>query len=580
MASVNSRSGFCNSNSTFYSKRTPIPLPPNPSLDVTTFISSQAHRGRIAFIDASTGQNLTFTELWRAVESVADCLSEIGIRKGHVVLLLSPNSILFPVVCLSVMSLGAIITTTNPLNTSNEIAKQIKDSNPVLAFTTSQLLPKISAAAKKLPIVLMDEERVDSVGDVRRLVEMMKKEPSGNRVKERVDQDDTATLLYSSGTTGMSKGVISSHRNLIAMVQTIVNRFGSDDGEQRFICTVPMFHIYGLAAFATGLLAYGSTIIVLSKFEMHEMMSAIGKYQATSLPLVPPILVAMVNGADQIKAKYDLSSMHTVLCGGAPLSKEVTEGFAEKYPTVKILQGYGLTESTGIGASTDTVEESRRYGTAGKLSASMEGRIVDPVTGQILGPKQTGELWLKGPSIMKGYFSNEEATSSTLDSEGWLRTGDLCYIDEDGFIFVVDRLKELIKYKGYQIYSPFEALENADESKIVFCELMIESACSDMLMDHVAPAELEALLLTHPEITDAAVIPFPDKEVGQFPMAYVVRKTGSSLSEKTIMEFVAKQVAPYKRIRKVAFVSSIPKNPSGKILRKDLIKIATSNSKL
>ncbi|CAH8252969.1 unnamed protein product [Arabidopsis lyrata] len=546
MASVNSRSGFCNSNSTFYSKRTPIPLPPNPSLDVTTFISSQAHRGRIAFIDASTGQNLTFSELWRAVESVSDCLSEIGIRKGHVVLLLSPNSILFPVVCLSVMSLGAIITTTNPLNTSNEIAKQIKDSNPVLAFTTSQLLPKIAAAAKKLPIVLMDEERVDSVGKVRRLVEMMKKEPSGNRVMERVDQDDTATLLYSSGTTGMSKGVISSHRNLIAMVQTIVNRFGSDDGEQRFICTVPMFHIYGLAAFATGLLAYGSTIIVLSKFEMHEMMSAIGKYQATSLPLVPPILVAMVNGADQIKAKYDLSSLHTVLCGGAPLSKEVTEGFAEKYPTVKILQGYGLTESTGIGASTDTVEESRRYGTAGKLSASMEGRIVDPVTGQILGPNQTGELWLKGPSIMKGYFSNEEATSSTLDSEGWLRTGDLCYIDEDGFIFVVDRLKELIKYKGYQ----------------------------------VAPAELEALLLTHPEITDAAVIPFPDKEVGQFPMAYVVRKTGSSLSEKSIMEFVAKQVAPYKRIRKVAFVSSIPKNPSGKILRKDLIKLATSNSKL
>lgn len=206
-------------------------------------------------------------------------------------------------------------------------------------------------------------------------------------------------------------------------------------------------------------------------------MSAIGKYKATYLPLVPPILVAMVNGAEQINAKYDLSSLHTVLCGGAPLSKEVTEGFMEKYPTVKIMQGYGLTESTGIGASTDTVEESRRYGTAGKLSSSMEGRIVDPVTGRVLGPNRTGELWLKGPSIMKGtfmsfsmseiikagiffkmlslflagYFSNEEATSSTLDSEGWLRTGDLCYIDEDGFIFVVDRLKELIKYKGYQV---------------------------------------------------------------------------------------------------------------------------------
>ncbi|KAL0755225.1 PREDICTED: 4-coumarate--CoA ligase-like 5 isoform X1 [Brassica oleracea var. oleracea] len=553
MASVDSRSGFCNSNSTFYSKRKPIPLPPNPSLDVTTFISSQAHLGRTAFIDASTGKNLTFAELWRAVESVGDCLSDMGIRKGHVVLLLSPNSILFPVVCLSVMSLGAVITTTNPLNTAAEIAKQIKDSKPVIAFTTAELLPKIAAASggskKRLPIVLMDEERVDSAGEVRRLAEMMRRKPSGTRVAERVDQDDTATLLYSSGTTGMSKGVVSSHRNLIAMVQTVVNRFGSDvgsQGEQRFICTVPMFHIYGLAAFATGLLAYGSTIIVLSKFEMGEMLSAIGKYQATYLPLVPPILVAMVNGAEQINAKYDLSSLHTVLCGGAPLSKEVTEGFMDKYPTVKILQGYGLTESTGIGASTDTVEESRRYGTAGKLSASMEGRIVDPVTGRVLGPNRTGELWLKGPSIMKGYFSNEEATSSTLDSEGWLRTGDLCYIDEDGFIFVVDRLKELIKYKGYQ----------------------------------VPPAELEALLLTHPEIADAAVIPFPDREVGQFPMAYVVRKAGSLLSEKSVMEFVAKQVAPYKRVRKVAFVSSIPKNPSGKILRKDLIKLATSNSKL
>ncbi|XP_010536451.1 PREDICTED: 4-coumarate--CoA ligase-like 5 [Tarenaya hassleriana] len=546
MASVDPRSGFCKSNSTFYSKRTPIPLPPNPSLDVTTFISSQAHRGKTALIDAATGRNLSFSELWRSVESVASCLSDMGIRKGDVVLLLSPNSILFPVVCLSVMSLGAVITTTNPLNTSGEISKQISDSNPVIAFTTVDLLPKIAA---DLPIVIMDEE--ERVGPMRgariagRLVEMMEKRPNERRVRERVDQDDTASLLYSSGTTGASKGVVSSHRNLISMVQTVVQRFGSDSGghgEQRFICTVPMFHIYGLAAFATGLLAYGSTIIVLSKFDMHEMMSAIGKYRATYLPLVPPILVAMINGADQIKRKYDLSSLHSILCGGAPLSKEVIEGFVEKYPTVKILQGYGLTESTAIGASTDTLDESRRYGTAGLLSPSMEAKIVDPGSGRVLGLNQTGELWLKGPSIMKGYFRNEEATSSTLDSEGWLRTGDLCYFDEDGFIFVVDRLKELIKYKGYQ----------------------------------VPPAELEALLLTHPEIVDAAVIPFPDEEVGQFPMAYVVRKPGSNLSGNNLMEFVSKQVAPYKRIRKVAFVSSVPKNPSGKILRKDLIKLATS----
>lgn len=374
------------------------------------------------------------------------------------------------------------------------------------------------------------------------LSEMVKKEPRGIRVREQVNQDDTATLLYSSGTTGESKGVVSSHKNLIAMVQTIVERFRLNEGDHKFICTVPMFHIYGLAAFATGILAAGSTVIVLSKFEMGEMLSTIVKYRATYLPLVPPILVALINEADQIRERYDLSSLNFVLSGGAPLSKEMVEGFSEKFPGVTILQGYGLTESAGIGASTDTLEESRRYGTAGLLSPNTEAKIVDPENGKALLVNQTGELWLRAPSVMKGYFSNPEATSSTIDSEGWLRTGDLCYIDDDGFIFVVDRLKELIKYKGYQ----------------------------------VPPAELEALLLTHPEISDAAVIPFPDKQVGQFPMAYVVRKAGTNLSEKAVMDFIAGQVAPYKRIRRVAYVAAIPKNPSGKILRKDLIKLATS----
>ncbi|XP_015059189.1 4-coumarate--CoA ligase-like 5 [Solanum pennellii] len=542
-STVDPKSGYSPANSTFYSKRRPIPFPANESIDVTTFISSRAHSGKIAFIDATTGRKLSFSDVWNAVESLATSLSvDMSIRKGDVVLLLSPNSIFFPIVCLAVMSLGAIITTTNPLNTNSEIAKQIKDSNPVLAFTIPQLLPKLTGS--NLPVILIDgvndsNSNLKIVGVLQKLIQ---RKPSESRLKERVTQDDVATLLYSSGTTGASKGVISSHKNLIAMVQTIVSRFNLDEGVQTFICTVPMFHIYGLAAFAAGLLASGSTVVVLSKFEMDEMLSSIHKYKATSLPLVPPILVALVNNADWIKKKYDLSSLASVLSGGAPLSKEVIEGFVEKYPSVRILQGYGLTESTGIGASTDSLEESRRYGTAGMLSPSMEGKIVDPESGKALPVNKTGELWLRGPTIMKGYFSNEEATASTLDSDGWLRTGDLCYIDEDGFIFVVDRLKELIKYKGYQ----------------------------------VPPAELEALLLTHPEISDAAVIPFPDKEVGQFPMAYVVRKTGSTLSESAVMDFIAKQVAPYKRIRRVAFVASIPKNPSGKILRKDLIKLATS----
>ncbi|CAK9178348.1 unnamed protein product [Ilex paraguariensis] len=279
---------------------------------------------------------------------------------------------------------------------------------------------------------------------------MMKKEPSQSRVKERVTQDDVATLIYSSGTTGESKGVVTSHKSHIAIVEASVGSFRSGEGEQTIICTIPMFRIYGLV-FATGLLATGSTVVVLSKFEIDEMLLAIDKYSATFLPLVPPILVALVNNADHINKKYDLSSLKWVFSGGSPLGKEVMDGFLEKYPTVAILRGYGLTESTGAGSSADSLEESQRYGSAGLLSPSIEAKIVDPESGGALPVNRRGELWLRGPSIMKGYFQNKAATASTLDSDGWLRTGDLCYIDDDGFVFVVDRLKELIKYKGYPV---------------------------------------------------------------------------------------------------------------------------------
>ncbi|KAL1820734.1 hypothetical protein ACET3Z_015603 [Daucus carota] len=481
---IDPNSGFCKSNSTFYSKRSPISLPVDETINLTTFISSHPHHGTTALIDAATGQHLSFPEFWTSVEALATSLSvDLGIRKGHVILILSPNSIYFPVISLSIMSLGAIVTTCNPLNTKSEINKQISDSKPVLAFTTPELVLKL--VDSNLPVVLIglpESPPPAKIKIISTLTTMMKTKPRQSRVAERVTQSDTASLLYSSGTTGNSKGVVSSHGNYIGVVQTITSLLKLAEGElelgnKTFICTVPMFHIYGVAWFVATLLACGTTAVVLPKFDMHEMLKAVEKYKVTHLPLVPPIVVSIINSADEIKRKYDLSSLTAVLSGGAPLSREVVEGFVEKFPAMKILQGYGLTESAGIGSSTYSLEESRRYGSAGLLASSMEAKIVDPETGECLPVNRQGELWLKGPTIMKGYFSNAEATANTLDSEGWLKTGDLCYIDEDGFIFVVDRLKELIKYKGYQ----------------------------------VAPAELEALLLAHPEIADAAVIPFPDR---------------------------------------------------------------------
>ncbi|KAL0694980.1 hypothetical protein Bca4012_062160 [Brassica carinata] len=536
---IDRKSGLCDSTSIFYSKRDPMSLPPNQYLDVTTFIASQPHRGKTAFVDAVTGRRLGFSELWLGVERVASCLHTLGVRKGDVVIILSPNSILFPIVSLSVMSLGAVITTANPISTPGEISNQIEDSRPVLAFTTSQLVSKLPNS--NLPVVLMDENRVVRAKIVGNLEAMMETEPpSESRAKQRVNQDDVAALLYSSGTTGKSKGVMLTHRNLIALVQAYRARFGL---EQRTVCTIPMCHIFSFGGFATSLIALGWTIVVLPRFEMDRLLSAVEIHRPSHLSLVPPMLVAMVNGAEEINSKYDLSSLRTVVVGGAPLSREVTEMFVERYSDVNVLQGYGLTETTAIVASMFTKEETERYGSSGLLSPNVEAKIVDPDTGRVLGVNQTGELWLRSPTVMKGYFKNEEATASTIDSEGWLKTGDLCYIDSEGFVFVVDRLKELIKCNGYQ----------------------------------VAPAELEALLLAHPEIADAAVIPIPDMKAGQYPMAYIVRTAGSNISEREIMSLVAKQVSPYKRIRKVTFLDSIPKNPSGKILRRELIKLTTTS---
>lgn len=283
----------------------------------------------------------------------------------------------------------------------------------------------------------------------------------------------------------------------------------------------------------------GATVVLMGKFELQAMLKAVEKYRVGLLPVSPPVVLALVKS--ELIGKYDLSSLRTVMCGGAPLGKEVSQRFQQQFPNVELVQGYALTESL-LGSRMMGPDETKQYGSIGRLAEYMEAKIVNPVTGEALPPGCKGELWLHGPAIMKGYVGDEKATAETLDPEGWLKTGDLCYFDSEGFLYIVDRLKELIKYKAYQ----------------------------------VPPAELEHLLQSHQQIAEAAVIPYPDEEAGQVPMAFVVRKPGACVTESEIMDFIAEQVAPYKKIRRVAFISSIPKNPAGKILRRELINHALS----
>ncbi|CAA6660088.1 unnamed protein product [Spirodela intermedia] len=343
-------------------------------------------------------------------------------------------------------------------------------------------------------------------------------------------QSDPAAALLTSGTTGQVKAAVLSHGNFIALMAECGDLF---DGA--------LFHVFGLMMLLR-VIVLGHTMVFLERLDFVSLLRAVERHRVKFMPVSPPLIVAMVK-SDAVD-KFDLSSLEVVGCGGAPLGKEVAERFTKRFPHIQIVQGYGLTESGGQAAVTDGAEETLVHGSVGRLGSNMEARIVDPVTGQSLPPGQRGELWLRGPTIMKGYLGDDGATASTLDSEGWLKTGDLCYFNEDGFLFIVDRLKELIKYKAYQ----------------------------------VPPAELERVLLSHSEISDAAVVPYPSEEAGEIPMAYVVRRPGGTLSAEQVMEFVAKTVAPYKKVRRVAFIESIPKSAAGKILRRELITHALSGS--
>ncbi|KAK7356558.1 hypothetical protein VNO80_15832 [Phaseolus coccineus] len=532
----NSRIGIYHSLVKLDTKRE---IPTKPDLNTAHFVLSQfpqAHlaEAKTAFIDAKTNLSVSYSELRRSTYSLASALFHgLGVRKGDVVFLLSPNSTLYSAICLAVLSVGAVLTPANPINTASEIEKQVSDSGAKLAISAPEELHKLVRTG--VPTILTSRSSDGSMLSVEELIEGCYNSTELPQVP--VAQSETAAILYSSGTTGISKGVVLTHANLISITRLVLwSAEVSGSQDDIFLVFIPMFHIYGLVFFGLGLLCVGMTTVLMRKFDFQDMLDAIQKHKVNNIPAVPPVILALVKHSR--KARCDLSSLRRVGTGAAPLSKEVAQEFRKMFPWIELRQGYGLTESSGGATFFASDKDAKAHpDSCGKLIPTFFAKVIDTETGKPLPPHKEGELWLKSPTIMKGYLGNLEATSATIDSEGWLRTGDLGYIDDNGFVYIVERIKELIKHNGYQ----------------------------------VAPAELESVLLSHPLIADAAVIPLEDEETGQIPMAYVVRAAGSELSEDQIIQFVAGQVAPYKKVRRVSFIDTIPKSAAGKILRKDLV---------
>jgi acyl-CoA synthetase (AMP-forming)/AMP-acid ligase II len=343
---------------------------------------------------------------------------------------------------------------------------------------------------------------------------------------------DVAVLPYSSGTTGLPKGVMLTHRNLVANLCQVQASFPIEQ-QDTLIGVLPFFHIYGMTVIMNQGLRAGATIVTMPRFDLEQFLDLLERHAVTRAYVVPPIALAL--GRHPAVEGRDLSSIRTIMSGAAPLGGELSEQVAERIGC-RVVQGYGLTETSPV---THVIRPGgdNRPGSIGQPLPGTECRLVDPESGEDVAEGERGELWIRGAQVMAGYLGNEEATRATIDSEGWLHTGDVAVAGGDGFFEIVDRLKELIKYKGFQ----------------------------------VAPAELEALMITHPQVADVAVIGVPDEEAGELPKAYVV-PAGDKLDSEGLIEWVGGQVAPQKRVRLVEIADEIPKSPSGKILRRVLIE--------
>ncbi len=478
---------------------------------------------RIALVDGPTGRSYTFRQVLELSASIANALVERGIRSGERVAFICPN---VPEVALAyhgVLAAGAVAMMLNPLSTGEELAKYFAIGTPRLAITVGPFVEAIRGAAPDLPVIVLGDETFAA---------WLGHSTTPPRVK--IEPGALAVMPYSSGTTGFPKGVMLTHRNLIAQCLAIE---AVKDGavivpDAAVLAVLPFFHIYGIMAFLTYGLMHGAKIVTMPRFDLEQYVQLVRQYEVPLLHVVPPILL----GLAKYPGELALPKVQAALAGAAPLSTELAAEFTRRTGVV-VYQVYGMTEVAGATHLGSRDPARNKPGSIGALIGSAEARVISTETGTEVAPGERGEIWVRGPFVMTGYFDNPKATAGTIDRDGWLHTGDIGYVDGDGDFWIVDRVKELIKYKGMQ----------------------------------VAPAELEAVLLQHPAVADCAVYPQADDEAGEIPKAAVVLQRGAGVTAEQLIEFVQSRVAPQKRLRAVRFVDAIPKSASGKILRRVLV---------
>ena len=514
--------------------KSPYPDVEIPDVSVPGFVLSNIDRfgDKVAMIDGSTGERFSYRQIGDRIRGFAGGLQALGLQKGDVVGIFSPNYPDYAVAFHGIALAGGTVTTANPLYTARELGEQLVDAGARMIVTHSDFLPVVGEAAAAANVERIIVIGVGDAGDATPIDSLIA-EPDAFQPVEIDPGEDLVVLPYSSGTTGLPKGVMLTHRNLVSNLSQVPGVTDVDliADTDVILGVLPFYHIYGMLVIMNYGLSTGATIVTMPRFDLGGFLSLIQEHRVTRVNVVPPILVAL--GKHPMVDEFDLSSLKSVFSGGAPLGEDLALEVRARLGC-DILQGYGLTETSPI--THCSPNNPPVVSSIGAPIPNTEVRVVGLASGEVLGPGESGEIHIRGPQVMRGYLNNPEATAAAIDSDGWLKTGDLGYFDEDSRFYIVDRVKELIKYNAYQ----------------------------------VAPAELEGLLLGHPAVADVAVIPAPDPNTGQIPKAYVV-KSGEVTGEE-LMEWLAQRVAPQKRVRRVEFTDVIPKSASGKILRRQLIE--------
>ncbi|PIA17650.1 acetyl-CoA synthetase-like protein [Coemansia reversa NRRL 1564] len=533
-----------------------------PNVNVADYVLSECKRLSSAdhrvFVDSATDEYVTVDQLIAYTKRFAVALrSKCGIRAGDVVATFANNSIYYPFVAYGIVAAGATCSPANASYTPHELAHQLSNSRCKVIIVGDGLRSTVEQALQLVDhkvghILMLDESRIGCEDSIFEFMDSM-----NNTIEKEDDPFSSgqpedfavapAYLCYSSGTTGKPKGVVLTHRNMIANAMQI-NQLKKLDVEttmcqeyETYLGLAPFCHAYGLSYVMHSSVSLGGCIVVMRRYSFDAFLKVVQEYKITFGYLVPPIVCAL--SKDPRVDSYDLSSMHTVLSGGAALSPTLIEMTEQRLPGVRVIQGYGMSEMSP--AMTMLSTRHRNLKSIGILLPNSQAKVVD-TQGNELGVCEPGELCFKGPNVMLKYLDNPTATRNIFDENGFLQTGDIGYIDEAGFFYITDRKKEIIKFKGFQ----------------------------------VAPSELEGLLAEHPDIEDAAVMAvYDDNQATEIPKGYFVLKKQSdnrnavddNARGQAVVEWLHERVAKFKRLRGgFSIIENIPRSPAGKVIRNSL----------